>query len=560
MADREWQRAVLREIGTSGAGLVTTDSPPATTQPPVPSDASSTSRAPASSSPPAYWAGDRGSVQVASAAGAQQPADYTATILDFGTAGLRDAGASLSASTAAGPAVPPASLPSTSVEADPGRTATFKRPSSFGGRDAASPSAPPAQEPAVNSWYAEPSPVTTEQQADQGDQGSGDIDQAGPAVIGAAAREHLGAWQATAPGPELPSAPGQSPPTAAPGPYASTDGPPAGQPVAEHPLEYGQPPVFSAQPTAMAAPSGAYPMAAPSVPMDALVRKNPHGDPLMRRLGSNVRKAVGSGAAANAREQAELQERLTRRVSTCRQIAVVSVRGGAGKTTIAALAATAIAELRQDRVLAVDADSTLGSLPLRLGVRPERTLHDLAPAAPRNWEETAAFLTRSRENLWVLPGSLEGRMTAELNLETFRAAFGGLGRYFSTAMIDCGAGILGTLQLGILETSHAQLFVTPGTVDGALSARGALDWFAANGHGALLQRTVIVLVTHTPHADANLQRVQEMLGAGRVPVIHLPYDRHVATGTAIDMARIAAATRTAATRIAAEVFTRSAGG
>lgn len=300
--------------------------------------------------------------------------------------------------------------------------------------------------------------------------------------------------------------------------------------------------------------------AAPQVPVDALVRRNAHGDPLMRRLGSGMRKAVGGGAAADAREQAELHDLMVRPVSTCRQIAVVSVRGGAGKTTLAALTATAIADIRGDRVLAVDADSALGSLPLRLGVRAEHTVQDLASRTPRSWDEAAPFLARAQENLWVLPGSLEGRMTAELDLTTFRTAVGGLGRYFSTAMIDCGAGVLGALQRGILETSHAQLLVTPGTVDGALSARGALDWFVANGNAALLQRTVIVLVTHSPHADADLERVREMLGTGGLPVIHLPYDRHVAAGTPIDTARLAATTRTAATRIAAEVFTRSTGG
>lgn len=292
---------------------------------------------------------------------------------------------------------------------------------------------------------------------------------------------------------------------------------------------------------------------------DALVRRNAHGDPLVRRLGNGLRKAVGGGAAAEVRENAELHAQMTRAVSTCRQIAVISVRGGAGKTTIAALAASAIGEMRNDRVLAFDADPHLGSLPLRLGVRGEQTVHELASAGPRSWEETSRYLVRARKNVWVLPASHEGRILADLDLDTFRTAFGGLGRFFSTALIDCAAGVLGALQRGILETSHAQLLVTPDTVDGALSTRGALDWFAANGNAGLLQRTVIVVVTHTPHADADLDRVRKLLGTGGLPVIHLPYDRHVATGASLDASRLAATTRTAATRIAAEVFARSTG-
>jgi MinD-like ATPase involved in chromosome partitioning or flagellar assembly len=104
------------------------------------------------------------------------------------------------------------------------------------------------------------------------------------------------------------------------------------------------------------------------------------------------------------------------------------------------------------------------------------------------------------------------------------------------------------------------VLVTPATVDGALSARSALDWFASNGHGDLLSRTVIALVTHSPHAYADIEQVQAMLSAGGTTVVHLPYDRQLATGTSIDLDRIGAASRTAATRIAADVFARSAGG
>lgn len=293
---------------------------------------------------------------------------------------------------------------------------------------------------------------------------------------------------------------------------------------------------------------------------DSLVRRNPHGDPLMRRMGQGVRKAVGATAANDLRELADVTGRLARPVSTCRQIAVVSVRGGAGKTTLAALLGAVIAEHREDRVLAADADPGLGSLSLRLGVTAERSMHELAAVHPRSWEETSRYLSQAAHRLWVLSSTTGGRLGGELDLQTFRAAFGGLGRYFSASVIDCGAGILGGLQRGILATAHAQVLVTPATVDGALSARSALDWFAANDYGALLSRTVIALVTHTPHAYADLDQVQAMLSTGGMTVIHLPYDRHLATGTSIDLGRIGASTRTAATRIAADVFARSVGG
>jgi MinD-like ATPase involved in chromosome partitioning or flagellar assembly len=224
---------------------------------------------------------------------------------------------------------------------------------------------------------------------------------------------------------------------------------------------------------------------------------------------------------------------------------------------VAGLTATVISQYRQDRVLAVDADSGLGSLPLRLGVRPPRSLHDLTAASPRTFEEVTPFLSRTADGLWVLSGTAGGHITHELDLDTFNAAAGRMTRYFSALVIDCGAGLLPELQRGILADAHAQVMVTPGTVDGALSAQGALEWQARNGYQHLLTRTVVAFVTHTPHVDSDLTRAGQLLSGGGMPVVHLPYDRHLATGTAVESARIGQETRAAAIRVTVEAFARA---
>lgn len=221
---------------------------------------------------------------------------------------------------------------------------------------------------------------------------------------------------------------------------------------------------------------------------------------------------------------------------------------------MAALTATVLAQYRRDRVMAVDADAELGSMPLRFGVNPGLSLHDLASARPRSFEDAARFLSRTREGLWVLSGTAGGRIAAELDLATYQATAGSMIRYFAAMVVDCGAGILPELQRGILAEAHAQVMVVPATVDGALSAQGSLEWLARNGYDHLLSRTVIAFVTHTPHADADLARAGRMLSAGGRPVVHMPYDRHLAAGTSIESARIGQGSRAAAIRIAVEAF------
>ncbi len=244
---------------------------------------------------------------------------------------------------------------------------------------------------------------------------------------------------------------------------------------------------------------------------DEFVRKNQHGDALVRRMGRGVRKAVG--ASGQIRSQAEISEYLRRPVSGFRQITVVSVRGGAGKTTVAALIATELARHRPDRVLAMDADAELGSLPLRLGVRSELSLFELAAQQPRTFEEAARYMQQTREGLWVLAATRGGRITGEFDFDTFQSAFSAVSRYISTAVTDCSAGILTDLHRGILGQSHSVVLVTPGTVDGALSARGALEWFSQGGQQRLLPRTVIAMVSHAPQIGADLNRATQMLTA-----------------------------------------------
>ncbi|MFC4052812.1 MinD/ParA family protein [Actinomadura syzygii] len=266
---------------------------------------------------------------------------------------------------------------------------------------------------------------------------------------------------------------------------------------------------------------------------------------------------MGSSVANQAQHSADLAAALGRPVPSCRRIAVTSIRGGAGKSTVTALVADAIRAYRQDRTIAIDADPGLGSLPMRLGVTSTRSVRDLAAARSRSWEEMSAFLARTPQGLWALSGTSGGQVGEELDYTVFDRGVGRLSRYFAASVVDCGAGLVSGLQRSILRSAHAQVFVAPGTSDGALSARSALDWFVENGLESLLMRTVIVLVAHTPHPDTDLERARQWLAAGGLRVEIMPYDRHLATGAVIDADRIGGASRTVALQVAAQVFAHS---
>ncbi|WP_286988750.1 AAA family ATPase [Thermomonospora sp. CIF 1] len=538
MSDRDWQHAVLRELGAAEAGLadprppgpVPSPAPAATAAEPQPQRTGGTS--------PSAWYPE-------GVVSGEEPAAGTAPpVLSAPPPPGREPTATFklppkkSQPPPAGPEhaapQPPGPAPSHETAAD--RHVAGAVPAQAG------PSEPPSWEEvmaahaqATGAEPAAPSPPPPPPSLFGRPAASGD---AQPPAAGENAPGP--AWTPTPAGGEAPAAPVTGVP----------DRP--GDDAAAHPLP--APP----QAPRPAAPQPPAPAGDAEVSAEALVRRKAHGDSALRRVGRGVRKMVGATAAGDMREMTGMVQRLQSPVPSCRRIAVTSIRGGAGKTTVAALLASVIAEHREDRVLAMDADSGLGSLALRLNVRPERSIHDLAAARPRSWEETAPYLSRTEQGLWVMSGTARGRVS-ELDLETFQAAASGVSRYFSAAVIDCGAGIVERLQRGVLAAAHAQVFVAPGTVDGALSARHTLSWFVGSGYEQLLSRTVVTLVTHSPHADgdADLERARQILSDGGLPVVVVPYDRHLATGTAITPGRVSGGVRTAVSWIAAEVFARS---
>jgi len=304
------------------------------------------------------------------------------------------------------------------------------------------------------------------------------------------------------------------------------------------------------------------PVARTSAPAEAdphpesLLRRSRHGDPMLRRLAREVRKVTG--ASQDSFQDATLAEAIQQPVTTGRRIAVTSIRGGAGKSVVAALIATAMAHFRQDRVLAVDADPGIGSLPLRLGMTSAPSLRSLieSRADAGSFEAIRSHLAQTDAGVWALGGA-EGRF-ADVDLRAYRNAGTLLGRYFGVTVTDCGAGLTGELTNGILDDAHAQVLVTPATPDGAISARKALDLLAGT-HAELAGRTTVVFVTHAAGAGLDLDRAIRTMPPWLPRVEHLAFDRHLADGSIIDAARLAEPTRVAALRVAAAALTLAAG-
>jgi MinD-like ATPase involved in chromosome partitioning or flagellar assembly len=289
---------------------------------------------------------------------------------------------------------------------------------------------------------------------------------------------------------------------------------------------------------------------------EQFTRARHHRDPLTRQAARRVRQVLGMGASREVREATARAERLRQPVTTIRRIAVLSGRGGAGKTTVAALVATALAAGRPDRVLAVDAAPDLGSLALLAGASSPRPLAAFGRAAPQPqaFEDADPHLGRTDSGLWLLTGPATPDPDPPLDLPAYRAAVAALSRFFAVLVTDCGPDPGSRLNLGVLEDAHALALVAPATVDGLLSAHQTTARLRQTS-ASLLPRTVVVLSSQTPHSEAvDLKRGTRSLASQGVRVARLPYDRHLAAGARLRPELLGERTTTAVIGLAADLL------
>lgn len=283
-------------------------------------------------------------------------------------------------------------------------------------------------------------------------------------------------------------------------------------------------------------------------------RRPQRGESLAVRASRALRRIVSSSAAREVAEITRTAEVLQRPVTTGRQIAVTSIRGGAGKTTVAALIGTAYAHYRQDPVLLVEADPALGSLPLRLGAETLRwTTADLADIVEPQMSllDVTGYLVQLPDNAWLLPGS-QGRIGAMLDTATYERVMVALRRYFSVTVVDCET-LPAEVARVALSASQARVLAAPATLDGVTSTYAVLQWLQGLPRH-VIAGTVVVLSTMVARPGIDVEAAAERLRSTGASVHVLPYDRHLAAGGALRTELLARPTRLAATRLAAEVF------
>src|SRR5215213_5189493 len=206
-------------------------------------------------------------------------------------------------------------------------------------------------------------------------------------------------------------------------------------------------------------------------------------------------------------------------------VAVVSPKGGVGKTTSAFVVGNLLSTHLKLRAVAVDANPDFGTL-ARLAPddrRSDRSLAELLESADklRTAAELGPYISRLPSGLHVLGAPRDPQLTARLGPDRYGELVAFLSCFYEVVLLDLGTGVAGPLARFALERAdQAVLVTTP-------------EWVTAS--------IVLDALAHVQHDRTTVALNKSLLRAGDLPAVEqrfraehlhrtvsIPYDEQLA--------------------------------
>jgi MinD-like ATPase involved in chromosome partitioning or flagellar assembly len=221
------------------------------------------------------------------------------------------------------------------------------------------------------------------------------------------------------------------------------------------------------------------------------------------------------------------------------RVAVLSLKGGVGKTTVTVGLGATLASLRGDRVIAVDGNPDRGTLSDKVTLETTATIRDLLNqrAMVSRYADVRSLTSQAPSRLEILASDRDPGVSVAFSADDYRAVVGVLEHYYSICITDCGTGLLHSAMAGILELADQVVLVSSPSVDGARSASATLDWLEAHEYGDLVRGGVVVLsgVRRKSRSAVDLDRLEQHFAARCRAVVRVPYDTHLEEGAEVQL-------------------------
>ncbi|MBM7504580.1 MinD/ParA family protein [Agromyces aurantiacus] len=266
---------------------------------------------------------------------------------------------------------------------------------------------------------------------------------------------------------------------------------------------------------------------------------------------------VNLGDSAKVRAHRAMNERIGRRFEGgARFVPVLTRKGGVGKTTITTLLGMALADARDDRVIAIDANPDRGTLAERVDRQTRETVRDVVSRASSigGFTDFSKFVSRDETRLDILASDTDPTLSEAFDADDYNVVAGLAARYYSLVLTDCGTGIVHSVMRATLQRADSIVVVSGGSVDEARLASETLTWLEANGYGELVRNAVVAINLATQ--GTHLVKVDEIEAhfQSRVrEIVRIPYDPQLAAGSVVHWADLRPVTQHAARELAALV-------
>jgi MinD-like ATPase involved in chromosome partitioning or flagellar assembly len=268
---------------------------------------------------------------------------------------------------------------------------------------------------------------------------------------------------------------------------------------------------------------------------------------------------IDLGPGKDAAYEDGLRERIGTVIGGAFPIAVLNFKGGVGKTAVVEALGSTFAEVRDDRVIAVDIDA--GDLAERHGRPNPLNLADLlARDSVTQYAEVRAHTYMNSFGLEVLGLPDHGRTDWRLERRDIAKAFSILRKHYSVVLVDCVKAINSSVMDAVLPEARALVVVSGTSIDAVRKTRTTLDWLSNNGHRRLMNSTVLAMnYTEPARLDGVVTKEFESLSARVAATVVLPFDRHVHEGTELGLDQLSKESRRGYLEMAAALGEMAAG-
>ncbi|MFI6535083.1 TcpE family conjugal transfer membrane protein [Nonomuraea sp. NPDC050547] len=299
----------------------------------------------------------------------------------------------------------------------------------------------------------------------------------------------------------------------------------------------------------------------PSEGQDERVPGPRTGDGRVRRVESVVGRDSGGwrriaqvvvGGGGPRTDGSEIDEARARAVfGGSRRIVVLGCTGGAGQSTTALMLGHTLAKIRDDRVVAVDANTGANTLTSRIKPESPETLASLLSGLDRvsGYLTMRGYTSRTSSGLEVIgadtDAGAEQRMSDRTLFSDHRLAQAVhlLDRHYKLAVIDPAAA----LAARVLSYADQLVLVVPASEEASEAVAMTFEWLDGHGCADLRRRAVIVVNGVSRRSMADVEQAEAVARGRCRAIVRVPWEDELAPDgvDAVDPGQLRAAGRRA---------------